>query len=315
MGTVLSLNPKEHHNALYSTQRHLPYNAQGELRHDHFNSHLNFSNESQFNNYSYEQLNNAKNREIKVVHCSKYSKNENCNHLVDKSNIKFNYINTNNNNNNNIHHINNTTNRTIIHNKDFEPHYDNLTTLSEKTTIEKHFKKHSLFINALSWKRITSHTKKKVENKAKTSNLPTINLKQTQQSTVPTTIISATTTTTITANVLGGSTCTLNSSFIDKNKNSLQSLGDLKLYANTVANESTVTAKISTATAKISSATNCIDLANKLNNTNNSVPLHNKLVQKQLLALSLPAQFQAKTNNNLAPRKTVIQVYEIFKFR
>lgn len=47
--------------------------------------------------------------------------------------------------------------------------------LSEKNALEKNMKKHSLFINALSWKRLAaSHSKKKMENnKNKAANLPT----------------------------------------------------------------------------------------------------------------------------------------------
>ncbi|XP_074032176.1 cdk5 activator-like protein [Leptinotarsa decemlineata] len=80
------------------------------------------------NNVSYEQLNNVKNRE-------------------SKTNISI----TNSNNHNLCNNINNNENARII---------------SEKNALEKNLKKHSLFINALSWKRFstTNNNKKKLEN-------------------------------------------------------------------------------------------------------------------------------------------------------
>uniref|UniRef100_A0A1A9WEX4 Cyclin-dependent kinase 5 activator n=1 Tax=Glossina brevipalpis TaxID=37001 RepID=A0A1A9WEX4_9MUSC len=266
MGTVLSLNPKERHNSVYSAQRHLPYNPQNDLRNDHFPEHLNYA-DSQLNNYSYEQLNNAKNRENKTVHGGQFSKNGNYN-LSGCSNIKFSYINS-----NNIHHINNSTKETI--NNDLESHYDNATILSEKSTIEKNFKKHSLFINALSWKKIASHNKKKVDNKSKSTNLPSTNLKTQHRD----------------------SNCAAVS---DKNKNVQQNINYIEEHHN-LSNNDSYKQYFTTSNEKITNGTDAV----KVNNTN-SILSHNKLVQKQPLALSLPSQFQQKTSNH-APRKTVIQ--------
>uniref|UniRef100_A0A1A9VJA2 Cyclin-dependent kinase 5 activator n=1 Tax=Glossina austeni TaxID=7395 RepID=A0A1A9VJA2_GLOAU len=266
MGTVLSLNPKERHNSVYSAQRHLPYNPQNELRNDHFPEHLNYA-DSQLNNYSYEQLNNAKNRENKAVHGSQFSKNGNYN-LSGCSNIKFSYINS-----NNIHHINNSTKETI--NNDLDSHYDNATILSEKSTIEKNFKKHSLFINALSWKKIASHNKKKVDNKSKSTNLPSTNLKTQHRD----------------------SNCAAVS---DKNKNVQQNINYIEEHHN-LSNNDSYKQYFTTSNEKITNGTDAV----KVNNTS-SILSHNKLVQKQPLALSLPSQFQQKTSNH-APRKTVIQ--------
>lgn len=85
------------------------------------------------NNFSYEQLNNVKNRENK----------SNCN--LSNSNSNHNLQNNCNNNN------------------------DNARIISEKNALEKNLKKHSLFINALSWKRFstTNNNKKKLDNKNK----------------------------------------------------------------------------------------------------------------------------------------------------
>ncbi|KFB37648.1 cyclin-dependent kinase 5 activator [Anopheles sinensis] len=106
MGTVLSFSPRERR-PIYST-------------HHHSAGTLSSSNSADFplNNYSYEQLNNAKNRE------NAQSKPPN---------------------------------------------------LIQTNALEKNLKKHSLFINALSWKRLAaSHGKKKLDNnKNKSANLTT----------------------------------------------------------------------------------------------------------------------------------------------
>ncbi|KAG5890343.1 hypothetical protein JTB14_002970 [Gonioctena quinquepunctata] len=86
------------------------------------------SSDFTLNNVSYEQLNNVKNRESKSNSSLSTSNNHNlCNN------------------------INNNENARII---------------SEKNALEKNLKKHSLFINALSWKRFstTNNNKKKLEN-------------------------------------------------------------------------------------------------------------------------------------------------------
>ena len=131
MGTVLSISPRERR-PVYSTV------SAGELA---------------LNNISYEQLNNAKNKSLpppqppQVVGVANNNNNNN-NHTTSNTN--------NNNTNHQIHanHINNNDNAKII---------------SEKNTLEKNFKKHSLFINALSWKRFSTanNNKKKLDNKNK----------------------------------------------------------------------------------------------------------------------------------------------------
>lgn len=104
MGTVLSFSPRERR-PVYTTTASVPP-------------------ADTLNNYSYEQLNNAKNRQTMGS-------------LV----------------NNNSNNINN----------------ENARIISEKNALEKNFKKHSLFINALSWKRFstTNNNKKKLDNKNK----------------------------------------------------------------------------------------------------------------------------------------------------
>ena len=95
------------------------------------------------NNFNYEQLNNVKNRE-----------NKSCVGTI-QSLPPTNHPPTNNNSlqNNNIN-LNNNDNAKII---------------SEKNALEKNLKKHSLFINALSWKRFSTsnNNKKKLDNKNK----------------------------------------------------------------------------------------------------------------------------------------------------
>ncbi|CAH2000620.1 unnamed protein product [Acanthoscelides obtectus] len=107
MGTVLSFSPRERR-PVYTTS------SNGDFT---------------LNNFSYEQLNNVKNRENKSSNGVTNSNNHNlCNN-----------------------NINNNDNARII---------------SEKNALEKNLKKHSLFINALSWKRFstTNNNKKKLEN-------------------------------------------------------------------------------------------------------------------------------------------------------
>lgn len=110
MGTVLSFSPRERR-PVYTTSSTGDFNL---------------------NNFSYEQLNNVKNRENKTNTSITNSNNHN--------------INCNNLNNN-----------------------DNARIISEKHALEKNLKKHSLFINALSWKRFstTNNNKKKLDNKNK----------------------------------------------------------------------------------------------------------------------------------------------------
>lgn len=111
MGTVLSFSPRERR-PVYTTSSN--------------------SGEFTLNNYSYEQLNNVKNRENKLPN----GPNGNNQNLQNCNNININ---------------------------------DNARIISEKNALEKNLKKHSLFINALSWKRFSTanNSKKKLDNKNK----------------------------------------------------------------------------------------------------------------------------------------------------
>jgi cyclin-dependent kinase 5 activator 1 len=64
--------------------------------------------------------------------------------------------------------LNNVKNNRQLH--EAACHNENAQIISEKNALEKNFKKHSLFINALSWKRFSAaaaNNKKKLENKNK----------------------------------------------------------------------------------------------------------------------------------------------------
>ncbi|XP_059221373.1 cyclin-dependent kinase 5 activator 1 isoform X2 [Stomoxys calcitrans] len=273
MGTVLSINPKDRQNPIYSGQHYFQYRQQAESKKE-YNTDNVHANDSQLNNFSYEQLNNAKNRENRKVHCSHFSKNGNSNHNGCSS-VKISNLNS-----NNIHQINNSTKDTI--NNDLDLHNENTIILSEKSSIEKNLKKHSIFMNALSWKKISSHSKKKNETKSKCSNLPVGNCK-TQF------------------------TDSNYTSMGDKNKNSRQNfiyMDDHQTFNSEISQESCL--RYLSSKDKIK---NTLDIV-KANNTNNILN-YNKLVQKQPLAISLPTQLQSSTLqtkiNNNGPRKTVIQ--------
>ncbi|XP_053653931.1 cyclin-dependent kinase 5 activator 1 [Cherax quadricarinatus] len=64
-------------------------------------------------------------------------------------------------NNHNYETLNNVRNKEKVINN------ENANILSEKNALERNFKKHSLFINALSWKRFSNTNKKKLDNKNK----------------------------------------------------------------------------------------------------------------------------------------------------
>ncbi|GLV46736.1 Cdk5 activator-like protein [Carabus blaptoides fortunei] len=106
MGTVLSFSPRERR-PVYTTTTNGDFTL---------------------NNFSYEQLNNVKNRENKVPASTVCPT-------------------TNNHTNSNNHSLQNNCNNININNN------DNARIISEKNALEKNLKKHSLFINALSWKR------------------------------------------------------------------------------------------------------------------------------------------------------------------
>ncbi|XP_046801111.1 cyclin-dependent kinase 5 activator 1 [Lucilia cuprina] len=269
MGTVLSINPKDRHNPIYSGQHYFQYNQQAEIKNDINNESIHLT-DSHLNNFSYEQLNNAKNRENKKVHCPPFSKNGNS-HSNGCSNVKLTNINS-----NNIHHINSAKD-TI--NNDLDLHNENSVILSEKGNIEKHLKKHSIFMNALSWKKISSHSRKKIDYKSKCSNMPIGNLK---------------------THLIDSNYSTVG----DKNKNTQHNCNYIDEHQNiNIENHDSCLQYLS------SKEKNNLDIV-KVNNTN-SISTHNKLVQKQPLTISLPTQLQStalptKINNN-GPRKTVIQ--------
>lgn len=123
MGTVLSFSPKERRNSSV----YPPIGSQ-------------HPNDFTLNNFNYEQLNNAKNRENKnVAAVAPAPANTNNNPQTNNNSLQNNNINLNN---------------------------DSARIISEKNALEKNLKKHSLFINALSWKRFstTNNNKKKLDN-------------------------------------------------------------------------------------------------------------------------------------------------------
>lgn len=96
------------------------------------------------NSLNYEHINNVKNRENKNTTIATVANAQQTNHPPTNNNsIQNNNINLNNN--------------------------DNARIISEKHALEKNLKKHSLFINALSWKRFSTvnNNKKKLDNKNK----------------------------------------------------------------------------------------------------------------------------------------------------
>jgi cyclin-dependent kinase 5 activator 1 len=151
MGTVLSFSPRENNHPIYSTQHH---RGSGTMS---TSSSADFS----LNNYAYEQMNNVKNRENSTK--TNIISNNNGSSLVLFGSSNSNIM------NNNL----TTTNGTSME----ERQSDSARILSEKNAIEKNLKKHSLFINALSWKRLSSsHGKKKLESfntKNKSGNITT----------------------------------------------------------------------------------------------------------------------------------------------
>jgi len=169
MGTVLSFSPRERR-PIYTTHHH----GSGTI------STSNSTSDFPLNNYAYEQMNNAKNREnSRPPPPMQYLTVPNAfpgmiqngggggNNLVLFSSSNSNIMNNNHNNNNNINLSSSTTSSAME-----ERAADSARILSEKNAIEKNLKKHSLFINALSWKRLSSsHGKKKLDaNNVKNNN-------------------------------------------------------------------------------------------------------------------------------------------------
>lgn len=142
MGTVLSFSPRERR-PIYTTHHH----GSGTI------STSNSTSDFQLNNYAYEQLNNAKNRENTKP--MQYLTVPNQFQIQNGNNVLFGSSNS------NIMNNLTTSNGSTID----ERQADSARILSEKNAIEKNLKKHSLFINALSWKRLSSsHGKKKLES-------------------------------------------------------------------------------------------------------------------------------------------------------
>lgn len=157
MGTVLSFSPRERRPIYSSTHHH--HRGSGAM------STSNSASDFQLNNYAYEQMHNVKNREntkpmqflsvpnqFQLQNGSNGGGNGGGNSLV--------LLGANGNN--------------VATTMD-ERQADSARILSEKNAIEKNLKKHSLFINALNWKRLSSsHGKKKVDSnnaKNKSSNI------------------------------------------------------------------------------------------------------------------------------------------------
>jgi cyclin-dependent kinase 5 activator 1 len=140
MGTVLSFSPRERRPIYTSTTHH----GSGTISTSNSTSDFQIQN-----NYAYEQMNNVKNREnTKPMH---YLQVPNQFQMQNGSNVLFGSANPN-----------------IMNNAADERAADSARILLEKNAIEKNLKKHSLFINALSWKRLSSsHGKKKLESNGK----------------------------------------------------------------------------------------------------------------------------------------------------
>lgn len=273
MGTVLSFSPRERR-PVYSTY------------HNHGTLSSAASADYPLNNYSYEQLNNVKNREntksslLQVPNNSGnilLSQTHN-DHGISSSNINHtnNITNNSQNNNNNNNQNNNNSN---LSNSD---RTDTARILSEKNALEKNLKKHSLFINALSWKRLAaSHSKKKLDNnKNKAANLPTATFRPPLVETI-------------------------HPLAIDKNKNIQQQQNHHQYF-----------------TPGAPKALLALDLV-RANNTNNAQQPLDKLTTKLPLSIPLqtafthlqqqhPSMHQSSQKHLHQPRKTVIQVIRIF---
>ncbi|CAD6996951.1 cyclin-dependent kinase 5 activator 1 [Ceratitis capitata] len=274
MGTVLSFNPRERH-PFYSSQTSIQYSQQSDIRNECIlegpclmDSHL--------NNFCYEQLNNAKNQETKQSIRVPLSKNGIITHNgagrmnLDKQTHTTSYS------------FNKLKGTKDAINNDLDSHNENSTLFAEKNALEKSIKKHSLFISALSWKKLAaSHNKKKIENKNKCANIQTGCLKT--QPLDP-----------------------ANSSYIDKNKNVRLHFNHINDSQNINLNQGdSQICNTAFSTSKTKKQITSQDLV-RINTTNFNK--HNKLIQKEPLALSLPQQSQIIQNKNgHIPRKTVIQ--------
>ncbi|KAM8715445.1 hypothetical protein ACLKA7_002491 [Drosophila subpalustris] len=307
MGTVLSFNPRDRH-PIYSSQPNFPYNQSSDIQAEKINDTAG-SIDSHLNNFSYEQLNNAKNRENKktaISHQISISRNGSGNQNtcggMQFSNSMHTQLNS--------HNFNNLTvsSKDTINN-DLDSHNENSIVISEKSSIEKSLKKHSLFINALSWKKLsTSHNKKKVENKNKCANIPSACFKaQLLEASYPSSAADK------------NKNIQLHCNHIEEHQHQQQQHQNQHQHQNQQqhqhqhhCNQNQVIRELpffpSAKTQKPSTAKEL----GRVNNTN-SITNHNKLIQKQPLTLTLPQQLQASsiqiknTNQNHIPRKTVIQ--------
>jgi cyclin-dependent kinase 5 activator 1 len=145
MGTVLSFSPRERR-PIYTTHHH----GSGTI------STSNSASDFQLNNYAYEQINNAKNREnskpMQYLNVPNQFQLQNGTNSVLFGSSNSNIVN------------NNLTTSSHVSSMD-DRQSESARILSEKNAIEKNLKKHSLFINALSWKRLSSsHGKKKLDS-------------------------------------------------------------------------------------------------------------------------------------------------------
>lgn len=304
------------------------------------------------NNFSYEHLNNVKNRENSLInlktaaaaaHTMSTSSSANYllstttttaghNHLQPPpSNLSNGLVNSNqivpnnqttatlnnNNNNNNgltVHHHHQQQQQQLIGNLigSLQITNNNITSsnglsadtariLSEKNALEKNLKKHSLFINALSWKRLAaSHGKKKMDNCNNNQNNK--NSKSSSMFRQSGMVV------------------------VDKNKTNMQHL--IQTATSGGGNPATIFYNNGGSGQNGQNAPGLLDLVrvNNTNNNNNNVQQMDKLVTK--LPISLPIQPPGNllisnnnnnnhsnlTSNNLnqhnghGPRKTVIQV-------
>lgn len=289
MGTVLSFSPRERR-PVYSTY------------HNHGTLSSAGSADYPLNNYSYEQLNNVKNRENSKSSLCQVPNNNGNIMLSQTQNNHHHHLHTHTHNihngnnaiapsagNNNSNLTSNLTNNNIANNNSINNNNNNADRndtariLSEKNALEKNLKKHSLFINALSWKRLAaSHSKKKLDNnKNKAANLPTATFRPPLVDVV-------------------------HPLAIDKNKN-IQQQNHHQYFTPGAPNTKALLA---------------LDLV-RANNTNNAQQHLEKLTTKLPLSIPLQTAFahsqqqqhqsmlQPAQQHTHAPRKTVIQVSKI----
>lgn len=285
MGTVLSFSPRERR-PVYSTY------------HNHGTLSSAGSADYSLNNYSYEQLNNVKNRENSKSSLCQVPNNSGNIMLNQTQNNHHHHLHTHNihngnnsnlapsagNNNNNSNLTSNLTNNNITNNNSINNNNNNADRndtariLSEKNALEKNLKKHSLFINALSWKRLAaSHSKKKMDNnKNKSANLPTATFRPPLVDAVHTLAV-------------------------DKNKN-IQQQNHHQYFTPGAPNTKALLA---------------LDLV-RANNTNNAQAHLEKLTNKLPLSIPLQTAFahsqQQQQQHTHVPRKTVIQVIQLIRY-